>query len=330
MSSGGGRSGSDDGAAEAGFLSRAELLRQLENVREQQRAIGDVLRAVASSAGLQPVVDEILEAAIRLCRGEHGQLYLVDGELLYIFSYVDTAHEATRRDQVYEYSKAHPHVRDRTSVVGRVALSGEPVQIPDVVADPEYTFGSQRIVPFRALLGVPIVLDGELFRAMAIGRDVPGSFAPDEVELVKTFADQAAIAISNARLLDAVERQRTELSRFVSPQVAELVSSEEGKKMLAGHRAYISVVFCDLRGFTTFSETAAPEELLEVLRSYHAMIGELLPQHNGTLEHFAGDGVMAFFNDPLPVEHHELEAVQFALNAHARFAACQSVEQAWN
>ena len=75
------------------------------------------------------------------------------------------------------------------------------------------------------------------------------------------------------------------------------------------HRAYISCLFCDLRGFTAFSETAAPEELLDVLREYHGSLGELIPIYEGTFEHFAGDGLMVFFNDPLPLERHELRAV---------------------
>ena len=126
-----------------------------------------------------------------------------------------------------------------------------------------------------------------------------GCSPTEEIELVETFADQAAIAIANARLLDTVERQRTELSRFLSPQVAELISSEEGEQLLAGHRAYITCLFSDLRGFTSFAETAAPEELFEVLRPYHETIGELIPDYGGTLEHFAGDGIMVFFNDPV-------------------------------
>ena len=117
-----------------------------------------------------------------------------------------------------------------------------------------------------------------------------------------------------------MERQRTELSRFVSPQVAELLSSEQGQQLLAGHRAYVSVLFCDLRGFTTFVETAAPEELFELLREYHAVIGKLLAAHDGTLEHFAGDGVMVFFNDPVPVDDHELQAIRMALALQERFA----------
>lgn len=291
------------------------LAREIDSLRAQQRAIGDVLRAVASSKGLQPVLDEIVESATRLCRGEHGQLYLVEGDLLRIFSQTSSNVEGA-----YEFAATHPHARDRTTVVGRVALSGGVEQIPDVEADPDYTYEGQRIVGFKALLGVPIILDGALIGAIAVGRDHAGSFPDDDVELVKTFADQAAIAIANARLIDAVQRQRTELSRFVSPVVADLISSEQGEQLLAGHRAYISCLFCDMRGFTAFSETAAPEELFEVLRAYHELLGRLIPVHEGTLEHFAGDGVMVFFNDPYEVPDHELQAVRLALTAQEQFA----------
>jgi class 3 adenylate cyclase len=290
-----------------------EVLRDNRNLREQRQAVGEVLRAVARSEGLQPVLDEIAEAARRLCQGEHAQLYLAEGDLFVVFS------QSSDPDAGYAYAKAHPHARDRTTVVGRVALAREVVQIPDVLSDPDYSFEAQRIVGYRALLGVPITLDGELIGAIAVGRNVPGPFANDQIELVKTFADQAAIAIANARLIAAVERQRTELSRFISPQVAALVSSNEGERLLAGHRAYITCLFCDLRGFTAFAETAAPEELIEVLRRYHETLGELIPVHGGTLEHFAGDGVMVFFNDPVPVEEHELKAIRLALAAQERF-----------
>jgi class 3 adenylate cyclase len=297
------------------------LARENENLREQRQAVTGVLRAVARSEGLQPVLDEIVVAAKQLCHGEHAQLYLADGDLFRVFS------ESGDEPEGYEYARQHPHARDRTTVIGRVGLTGEVVQIPDVLVDADYAFGAQRIVGYRALLGVPVVLDGELIAAITVGRNVPGPFADEHVELVQTFADQAAIAIANARLLDAVERQRTELSRFVSPQVAELISSREGEQLLAGHRAYISCLFCDLRGFTAFAETAAPEELFEVLRAYHEALGELIPAYRGTLEHFAGDGVMVFFNDPVAVENHELQAVRFALAAQGRFAELARIWQ---
>ena len=96
------------------------------------------------------------------------------------------------------------------------------------------------------------------------------------------------------------------LRRFLSPQIAELVLSQE--TLLQPHRREISVVFCDLRGFTTFSETAEPEESLAVLRDYHQAVGAAVFRHEGTLEHFAGDGVMVWFNDPLPQDDHALRA----------------------
>jgi class 3 adenylate cyclase/putative methionine-R-sulfoxide reductase with GAF domain len=288
-----------------------DLARDLEDMREQQRAISGVLRAVARSAGLQPVLEEVAEACRRLCRADHGSLWLLEGGLLHV-----GAHQG--EPEAAQYDLEHPHPVDRTTAAGRAALERRPVQIPDVLADPEYTYPGPRF--FRTMLGVPIIVEDDLIGVVVVVRREPKPFTDDHIALVQTFADQAAIALTNARLLDAVERQRTELSRFVSPQVADLISSQDGERLLAGHRAYISSLFADLRGFTAFAETAAPEELFDVLREYHAVLGELIPAHEGTLEHFAGDGVMVFFNDPLPVDEHELQAIRLALAAQARFA----------
>jgi class 3 adenylate cyclase len=291
----------------------------IDSLRDQHRAISDVLRAVARSEGLEPVFSAVVDAATRLCQGDYGAMYLVDGDVLRVV----TQHYG--QPELYAYEHEHPHVRDRTTVIGRVALTGDVVHIPDTRADPEYVWGGTDYTEYRALLGAPIVVDNELIGAMNVVRIAPEPFADEHIDLVKTFADQAAIAIANARLLDAVERQRTELARFVSPQVAELLSSEDGERLLAGHRAYVSVLFCDLRGFTAFTETAAPEELFEVLRDYHALIGELIAAYDGTLEHFAGDGVMVFFNDPAPVTDHETQAIRMALAFQERFDELASV-----
>jgi adenylate cyclase len=120
-------------------------------------------------------------------------------------------------------------------------------------------------------------------------------------------------------LLGTIDRQRSQLARFLSPQVAALVSSPDGEAMLAGHRREITALFCDLRNFTKFSETAEPEEVLGFLRLYHATLGELIVAHEGTLEHFAGDGIMVFFNDPVLQEDHAQRAVQLALDIRDRF-----------
>jgi class 3 adenylate cyclase len=136
--------------------------------------------------------------------------------------------------------------------------------------------------------------------------------------LIETFADYAVIAIENVRLFQTVERQRTELARF-APQAADLLSDDEGEKLLAGHRREITALFCDLRGFTAFAETAEPEEVMGVLRQYHTAAGELVVANEGTVEHFAGDGLMAFFNDPAVVDDHELAAVRTAVTLRERF-----------
>ena len=121
------------------------------------------------------------------------------------------------------------------------------------------------------------------------------------------------------RLTETIERQKTELSRFLSPQISALISSPEGEQLLAGHRRMITVAFCDLRGFTSFAEQADPEEMLGVLGEYHRMIGESIVRHGGTLEHFAGDGVMVFFNDPIVQEDHVERAVRMAVEMRSRF-----------
>jgi class 3 adenylate cyclase len=136
----------------------------------------------------------------------------------------------------------------------------------------------------------------------------------------KRFHDlQAAYLEQQRQLTSTIDRQKTELSRFLSPQIAALVSSPEGEQLLAGHRRQITVAFCDLRGFTSFAEQADPEEMFSVLGEYHRMMGDAIVEHGGTLEHFAGDGVMIFFNDPVPQDDHVARAVRMAVAMRDRF-----------
>jgi class 3 adenylate cyclase len=131
-------------------------------------------------------------------------------------------------------------------------------------------------------------------------------------------AQSMQLAEWNRTLEQRVQEQLAELERvgrlkrFFSPQLAELVVSSGGEKLLESHRREITVVFCDLRGFTAFSETAEPEEVMGVLREYHTALGALIFRFEGTLEHFAGDGIMVFFNDPLPCPHPAAQAVRMA------------------
>jgi class 3 adenylate cyclase/CheY-like chemotaxis protein len=109
------------------------------------------------------------------------------------------------------------------------------------------------------------------------------------------------------------------LKRFLSPQVAALVAAGD-QRLLESHRREITVVFCDLRGFTAFAETSEPEEVMGILRQYHEALGELIFRHEGTVEHFAGDGVVVLFNDPLPCPDPSARAVRMAVAMRARIA----------
>lgn len=122
------------------------------------------------------------------------------------------------------------------------------------------------------------------------------------VQLEKRVADQVS-------LLDRLGR----LKRFFSPQLAELIVAGGAEDPLKTHRREVTVCFLDLRGFTAFAESAEPEEVMGVLREYHAQMGKLILQHEGTLERFTGDGMMIFFNDPVPVPDAASRAVSMAL-----------------
>ena len=144
-------------------------------------------------------------------------------------------------------------------------------------------------------------------------------------ELYDTVQSQAAqLAVWNQTLEQRVQEQLVELERvgrlkrFLSPQLADLIVSSGDERLLESHRREITVVFCDLRGFTAFAETAEPEEVMGVLREYHAAMGALIFQFEGTLERFAGDGLMVFFNDPVLCPDPAARAVRMAVAMRER------------
>ena len=156
----------------------------------------------------------------------------------------------------------------------------------------------------------------------------------DTVQEQATRLEEQAqqLAAWNQTLEQRVQEQLGELERvgrlkrFFSPQLAELVVSSGGEKLLQSHRREVTVVFCDLRGFTAFSEAAEPEEVMEVLRQYHTTLGNLIFRFEGTLERFAGDGLLVWFNDPLPCPDHAVQAVRMAVAMHREM---QDLTEGW-
>ena len=281
----------------------------------------------------------MLASATRICEAKFGNLFLREGET---FRAVAWHGEAT-----YVENWRREPLTIKTDVpdvpLTRLAATKQRVHIPDLRQDVAYKAGFAPLVTLvdkggaRTLLIVPMLNERTLVGAIAIYRQEVRPFSEKQVQLLENFAAQAVIAIENARLLREL-RERTEdvvklneqleqrvadqvgeiermgrLRRFLPPQVADLIVASGSEKQLESHRREITALFCDLRGFTGFSESSDPEDVMALLRDYHAAIGEIIIKYSGTLERYAGDGVMVVFNDPVPVDNPALQAVLMAL-----------------
>jgi adenylate cyclase len=294
----------------------AEFRRELERAEEREAAVRDVMQTIARTTfDLDAVLQTVIDRAVRLSHADTGNIARREGDRdeyrVAAFTSLTPEYESVVRERVYR--------PERGSMLGRTVLEKRVVHIADVLEDPDYELVDlQKTAGYRTMLGVPMLREGEPIGAIGVARNQVRPFDDAEIRLIETFADFVVVAIENVRLFQTVERQRTELARF-APQAADLLSDEEGEKLLAGHRREITALFCDLRGFTAFAETADPEEVLGVLRQYHTAAGELVIANEGTVEHFAGDGLMAFFNDPAVIDDHELAALRTAVALSERF-----------
>jgi class 3 adenylate cyclase len=228
-------------------------------------------------------------------------------------------------------------------IVGKMVFETQkPYVSTDIRVDPMFKARTMEKEGLISVAMVPIISKQHALGFIAVGSKKFHEFTQDEVRLLLAFSSQLGSALENAQLYDTVQVQAAQLSEwnktleqrvqeqlaqlerlgrlkhFFSPHLAELIVSGGAEDPLRSHRREITVVFLDLRGFTAFSEVSEPEEVMGVLREYHTEMGKLILEHEGTLEHFAGDGMMILFNDPVPVPDPAERAIRMALAIRER------------
>jgi GAF domain-containing protein len=197
-------------------IENVRLFTELEGRNRDLTATSEILRVISSSpTDVQPVFDTIVRSAVRLCDGLHGTAVRFDGEMMHLaagFNYTPEVRQALEA--------AFPMRPDRRMMSGRAILNRTVIQVEDALEDPEYAQDVARAGGFRSMLAVPMMHEGNPIGAIVVNRGQPGSFSVSQIELLKTFADQAVIAVENVRLFTELQASNRELTTALDQQTA--------------------------------------------------------------------------------------------------------------
>ena len=264
---------------------------QVTEALEQQTATGEILRVISSSpTDVQPVFDAIARSAVRLCDGLFGFVGRFDGEQIHL-----AAHHNYTPEALQTVKRMYPMAPSREQVSGRVILTGAVVHIEDVLGDPEYAQSLARAGGWRGMLGVPLLRESRAVGVIVVIRSLPGPFSEAQIELLKTFADQAVIAIENVRLFKELEARNRDLSEALEQQTA----TSEMLKVISRSAFDLQPVF------DTMAENAV--RLCEAERAFiFRFDGELL---RAVASYNAGPEIKEFaYRNPVAPGRHSISA----------------------
>lgn len=327
-------------------IENSRLFRELQQRLLREAASREILQIINQSrSDPHPVFEAILENGAKLCSASHAIMLMRNAD----DTHLELAASNSARSAFVDHIRTEPHRLDNPNSIAVEALHKMKVtHVLDIRSDkrmkapaPQLSVASE-VEGMRTVLVVPLVREERAVGVICLYKLEVSAFSDDEIELVRTFAEQAVIAIENAHQLNALRARTQEvqalnasleqrvqdqvgeiermgrLKRFLPAAVADTVVSRGSDKILSSHRALLGVLFCDIRGFTAFCETAEPEETIEVLQNYHEEMGKLINDHGAGVDHRMGDGIMVLFNDPLPCDDPAGEAVRLAIAMRAQ------------
>jgi adenylate cyclase len=322
---------------------RAQLAATSEILREISALVADA----------QPVFETIVRNARSLCGSLFANVFRFDGELLHFIAShnVNPAHVDLLKEKYPmrpdssqvsgrvvlsksvvrledaladpNYDQRFPPAMGWRRMLGVPMLrDGEPIgvivvawpqsgPVPKTQEDLLETFAAQAVIAVEntRLFNELRVRTEELERSYGVVQQQASKLEEQSAELLKLNQHLEQRVTDQVSEIERMARLR----RFLPPQVADLIVSSGAEGQLESHRREITALYCDLRGFTGFSESADPEDVMALLREYHTAVGKIIYKHDGTLERFAGDGMMVIFNDPVPVPNPALQAIKVAV-----------------
>jgi len=285
---------------------QGKLASKLANLIKVSRIINqDLIRVINGETELGTLLDKIVELALEVMKADRGLVMLKNesGE------FVAKAH----RDMDL-LIQGKPHVISQ-SIVKHTVMTGEPVLTEDAFADQRFSLSASiQMYNIRSAMCVPLKSRGKLLGVVYCDNRIENScFNIDDLELLTAFGDQVAGCVDNAQLVERIQdetRMKDNLSRYLSPAIVEKIVEHKGELSLGGEKVRATILFADIRGFTSFSENKNPTIVVKFLNEFFSSMTAAIFKKGGTLDKYMGDGLMAIFGAPIALPEAPILAVE--------------------